>query len=78
LGRGVNFVLPFLFLTNSEAYQNGSALFNSEISEGRYLLVHCSSNDNIYFQNSVGKVNALVDNNIHFQTMCYLNRTHRI
>ncbi len=64
--------------SNPDGYKNGSPLFKTEQIKGNYLLIHGTGDDNVHFQNSVEMVNALVANNIQFQTMFYPNRNHGI
>ncbi len=64
--------------SNPDGYKNGSPLFKTEQIKGNYLLIHGTGDDNVHFQNSVEMVNALVANNIQFETMFYPNRNHGI
>ncbi len=64
--------------SNPDGYKNGSPLFKADQVKGNYLLIHGTGDDNVHFQNSVEMVNALLANNIQFQTMFYPNRNHSI
>ena len=45
---------------------------------GEYLLIHGTGDDNVHYQNAVEMVQALIENNIQFQTMYYPNLAHSI
>lgn len=63
---------------NPEGYNNGSPLFNVQKMKGKYLLVHGTGDDNVHYQNAVDMMDALIANNIQFETMTYPNRNHGI
>lgn len=63
---------------NPEGYDDGSPLAHVEKIEGDYLLVHGTADDNVHYQNAVEMVNALIANDIQFETMYYPNRNHGI
>ena len=46
--------------------------------KGDYLLIHGTGDDNVHFQNAVSMVQALIDNDVQFQTMYYPNLAHSI
>ncbi len=63
---------------NPDGYESSSVLEHAENIKGKLLLIHGTADDNVHFQNSVELVNALIANNIQFQTMYYPGRNHSI
>jgi len=63
---------------NPDGYKSSSVLEHAGNIKGKLLLIHGTADDNVHFQNSVELVNALIANNIQFQTMYYPGRNHSI
>lgn len=63
---------------NPEGYKKGSPITYADDIRGNYLLIHGTGDDNVHYQNSMEWVNALVKNDIAFQSMYYPNRNHGI
>lgn len=64
---------------NPTGYNKSSILDRtSNIKDNKYLLVHGTGDDNVHFQNSVELANALIRDDVQFQTMFYPNRDHSI
>lgn len=63
---------------NPDGYKSSSVLEHAGNLKGKFLLIHGTADDNVHFQNSVELVNALIANNIQFQTMYYPGRNHSI
>jgi dipeptidyl-peptidase 4 len=63
---------------NPEGYETGAPVYQADKIEGKYLLIHGTADEYVHFQNAVDMVDALVRNNVQFQTMFYPNRNHSI
>ena len=63
---------------NPEGYNNGSPLEKAGQIEGNYLLIHGTGDDNVHFQNTVEMIDAMVEEDVDFETMIYPNRNHGI
>jgi len=63
---------------NSEGYSNYAPVNLAGKIKGDYLLIHGTGDDNVHFQHTTDMVDALVRQNIQFQTMFYPNRNHGI
>lgn len=63
---------------NPKGYRLGSPITYADQIKGNYLLVHGTGDDNVHFQNSMEWVNALVANDVPFESMYYPNRNHGI
>lgn len=63
---------------NPEGYEKGAPLTYAGQIKGDYLLVHGTGDDNVHFQNAVEMVDALVQQDVDFETMYYPNRNHGI
>jgi len=60
-------------------YNSSSVLTRApEFKSNTFLLIHGTGDDNVHFLNSAVLESALVDNNVQFQTMSYINQNHRI
>lgn len=64
---------------NEKGYQQSSVLNEVSGMAGKpFLLVHGTGDDNVHVQNSYELVDALVEENIEFDTMMYPDRAHSI
>jgi len=63
---------------NGEGYRNSSALTHADKLNGRLLLVHGMTDDNVHLQNTVEYSEALVQANKQFDMHLYTNRDHGI
>jgi len=63
---------------NPKGYDDNSPMNFAKGLQGKFLLVHGTSDDNVHFQNSVELVNALVKANKQFESFYYPNRNHGI
>ncbi|MGB0346153.1 MAG: alpha/beta hydrolase family protein, partial [Balneolaceae bacterium] len=64
---------------NSISGVNNLNQFNmAEKITGEYLLIHGTGDDNVHYQNAVEMVQALIDNDVQFETMYYPNLAHGI
>lgn len=63
---------------NADGYDDNSPLSHAKNIKGKYLIVHGTGDDNVHFQNSVMMVDALIKNNIPFDSEYYPNKNHGI
>lgn len=63
---------------NNKGYEDNSPLNHASELQGRFLLIHGMSDDNVHFQNSVDFANALIETDIQFDMMFYPGQNHGI
>lgn len=63
---------------NPNGYKDNSPINFVSGIKGKYLIVHGTADDNVHFQNAVEMVNAMVKNNIPFDSEYYPNKNHGI
>jgi dipeptidyl-peptidase-4 len=63
---------------NPAGYREASPVFQAGGIQGRLLLIHGTSDDNVHFQNSIQLIQTLVEHNVPFQFMAYPRMTHGI
>lgn len=63
---------------NPDGYDDNSPINYADQLQGKFLLIHGMSDDNVHFQNSVDFVTALVDANKQFDMHFYPNKNHGI
>lgn len=63
---------------NPEGYNNGAPLKKAGQIKGNYLLIHGTGDDNVHFQNTVEMIDALIENDVDFETMIYPDKAHSI
>lgn len=63
---------------NPEGYEVASPVNLADQIKGDYLLIHGTGDDNVHYQNTVAMVQALIENEVQFQTMFYPNLDHSI
>ncbi|MCF8346533.1 MAG: S9 family peptidase [Bacteroidales bacterium] len=63
---------------NPGGYDDNSPINFADQLEGKLLLVHGMSDDNVHFQNSVDFVTALVEADKQFEMLFYPNKNHGI
>ncbi|MBS4029758.1 MAG: S9 family peptidase [Ignavibacteriales bacterium] len=63
---------------NPDGYKESAPSEHAEKIKSNLLLVHGTGDDNVHWQNSVTMADAMIKNNVQFQTMFYPNRMHGI
>ncbi len=63
---------------NASGYNNGSAIALADKLQGRLLLVHGTTDDNVHVQNSMEYTNALINADKHFDMFYFTDRDHSI
>jgi len=63
---------------NGENYDQNSPINHVKKLQGKYLLVHGTTDDNVHVQNSYDLVTALVAADKQFELFVYPNRNHGI
>jgi dipeptidyl-peptidase-4 len=63
---------------NPTGYDDNSPLNHTAKIKGKYLLIHGTADDNVHFQNSVELVDAMVRDNVKFESAYYPNKNHGI
>lgn len=63
---------------NEKGYAETAPINYVDRIKGRFLIVHGTGDDNVHFQNSVAMIEAMVQNNIDFESAYYPNKTHSI
>ncbi|MGB0838731.1 MAG: alpha/beta hydrolase family protein, partial [Chitinophagales bacterium] len=63
---------------NADGYDDNSPINHVDKIKGEYLLVHGTADDNVHFQNAMELSNALVKENIPFDSEYYTNKNHGI
>lgn len=65
--------------TNEEGYVETAVIPRAKnIKDDSFLLIHGTADDNVHFMNSAILNDELVDANVRFRTMYYVNRDHSI
>ncbi len=63
---------------NPEGYKNSSPVNFASLLQGKLLIIHGTSDDNVHFQNTVAMVKALLDAKKKFEVMIYPRQSHGI
>jgi len=63
---------------NEKGYNNNAPVNLAGNINGKYLLIHGTADDNVHYQHAADMTNALIRNNIQFDSMIYPNRNHGI
>jgi len=63
---------------NDSGYEDNSPVNFADDLEGKFLLVHGMSDDNVHFQNSVDFATALIEADVQFEMLYYPNQNHGI
>ncbi len=63
---------------NSEGYKDSSPVNFASGLEGKLLIIHGTSDDNVHFQNTVAMIKALLDSGKKFEVMIYPRQSHGI
>jgi dipeptidyl-peptidase-4 len=63
---------------NAEQYDKSSIVKSAAKLNGRLLLVHGTSDDNVHMQNSIQFINAMIDAGCPFDLQLYPGKTHGI
>jgi len=63
---------------NAEQYDKSSIVKSAAKLNGRLLLVHGTSDDNVHMQNSIQFINAMIDAGRPFDLQLYPGKTHGI
>ena len=63
---------------NPEGYKVTAPLNYTDKIKGKFLIIHGTGDDNVHFQNSIQMVEAMIQNNIDFESAYYPNKNHGI
>jgi len=63
---------------NEKGYEDNAPLNFVKKIKGKLLIIHGTADDNVHFQNSAMFVDALINNNIEFESAYYPNKNHGI
>ncbi len=63
---------------NPEGYDDNSPINMVDQIKGNYLLIHGSGDDNVHYQNTMEMINALIKEDVEFDSEIYPNRNHGI
>lgn len=63
---------------NPTGYDENAPMNFTNRIKGKFLIIHGTADDNVHFQNSVEMVEAMVQNNIPFESAYYPNKNHGI
>jgi dipeptidyl-peptidase-4 len=63
---------------NIKGYDENAPLNFTDRIKGKFLVIHGTGDDNVHFQNSVAMVDAMIKNNIQFESFYYPNKNHSI
>lgn len=65
-------------IDNKKGYDEGAPENYVKNIKGNFIIIHGTGDDNVHFQNSVSMVDAMIKNNIKFDSEYYPNRNHGI
>ena len=63
---------------NPSGYEDNSPINFAKNIKGKYLIVHGTGDDNVHFQNTAEMINAMIKENVKFDSEIYPNRAHGI
>jgi dipeptidyl-peptidase-4 len=63
---------------NKSGYEENSPVNFANQLQGKFLIIHGSSDDNVHYQNSLEMINALIESNKTFDQFVYPNKNHGI
>lgn len=63
---------------NANGYDDNSPINHVDKITGKYLIVHGSSDDNVHYENTILMIDALIKNNITYESEVYPNKNHGI
>ncbi len=63
---------------NPDGYKNSSPVNFASLLQGKLLIIHGTSDDNVHFQNTVAMIKALLDAKKKFEVMIYPRQRHGI
>ncbi|MDA9144077.1 S9 family peptidase, partial [Bacteroidia bacterium] len=63
---------------NPSGYDDNSPINFAKNIKGKYLIVHGTGDDNVHFQNTAEMINAMIKENVKFDSEIYPNRAHGI
>ena len=63
---------------NAKGYDENAPLNFVKNIKGKFLIVHGTADDNVHYQNSVMMVDAMIKNDIQFESAYYPNKAHGI
>jgi dipeptidyl-peptidase 4 len=63
---------------NAQGYKENSPVYFASGLQGKFLLMHGTTDDNVHFQNTAELANNLIANNKQFDTYFYPNKNHGI
>jgi len=61
---------------NPDGYFNSSVINFADMMEGKYLIIHGTSDDNVHFRNSLQMIHTLVEKNKNIDVMIYPSEKH--
>lgn len=63
---------------NANGYDDNSPINHVDKITGKYLIVQGSSDDNVHYENTILMIDALIKNNITYESEVYPNKNHGI
>lgn len=63
---------------NTKGYDENAPLNFTDRIKGKFLIIHGTGDDNVHFQNSVEMADAMIKNNIQFESFYYPNKNHSV
>lgn len=63
---------------NANGYDDNSPINHVDKITGKYLIIHGSADDNVHYENTILMIDALIKNNIAFDSEVYPNKNHGI
>jgi dipeptidyl-peptidase-4 len=63
---------------NAKGYDDNSPINHVSKIKGNFLMIHGTADDNVHFQNSVEMADAMIKNNVKFDSEFYPNKNHGI
>jgi len=63
---------------NASGYDDNSPINHVDKIKGKYLIIHGSADDNVHYENTILMIDALIKNNISYESEVYPNKNHGI
>lgn len=61
---------------NANGYETSSVMTHAKSITGKLMLVHGLLDENVHFRHSARLINALIQNNVHYELLMYPNERH--